>query len=57
LSSDRKDNSGQQPWKKWVKYFTHRKNRRATKEKLDHEKYDDIPQDKPVKEEDPWGWD
>jgi len=45
------------PWMKWVKYFTHRKNRRATKEKIKQEKLDEIPQNKPVKTEDPWGWD
>lgn len=45
------------PWARWVKWYSKRKNRAATREKLHHEKYDDIPSNKPVKTEDPWGWD
>lgn len=47
----------QRPWGKWVKWFSKRKNRAATRDALHHEKYDDIPSNKPVKTEDPWGWD
>lgn len=44
-------------WKKFVKHFTHRKNRQATKQILHHEEYDKIPEGHLIKEEDPWGWD
>ena len=44
-------------WKKWTKYFSHRKNRQTTRRKLHHEEYDQIPKNKEVDTEDPWGWD
>lgn len=47
----------ERPWMKDVKHFTNRKDRQATREKLHHKDYDDIPKDKRVKEEDPWAWD
>lgn len=45
------------PWMKWVKWMTRKKNRAATNDTLHHEKFDDIPTNKQVKAEDPWGWD
>jgi hypothetical protein len=45
------------PCGKWVKWFSKRKNRAATRDTLHHEKYDAIPSNKPVKTEDIWGWD
>lgn len=47
----------ERPWMRWVKKFTSRKDRQATREKLHHEEYDDIPQGKRTKVEDPWAWD
>ncbi len=46
----------EEPWMKDVKNFSHRKNRQTTRQLLHHEKYDDIPKDKPADTDDPWGW-
>lgn len=53
----REHRPNRRPWARYVKKFTHRKDRQAPREALSQERYDDIPRDRPVKEEDPWCWD
>jgi len=53
----REHHPSDRPWMKWVKIFSNRKDRQATKQKIHHEEYEDIPKDQPTKTEDPWGWD
>lgn len=43
--------------KRFIKFFSTRMNRNATKEKLSSENYDDIPAKDLTKKEDPWSWD
>jgi len=40
-----------------VKHYGKKKNRRATRDLLNLEEYDKIPQQGRVKDEDPWSWD
>lgn len=43
--------------KKAVKTFTHKKNRAATKQKISHENWDDIPSKDFTKSDNIWNWD
>lgn len=43
--------------KKNLKHFDHRKNRHRTRQKIQEERFEDIPQNKPVYREDVWNWD
>lgn len=56
-SNGREHNKSERPWMKDVKNLSHRKDRQAVREALSHERYDDIPKNQSMKEEDPWGWD
>ncbi len=47
----------ERPWMKTVKELSHRKDRQTTRQLLYHERYDDIPSNKPADTENPWGWD
>lgn len=40
-----------------VKYFSKKKNRRATRDKINQGEFDDIPQNGPMLEDNPWNWD
>lgn len=51
------ENNRNTSFKSSVKHFDNRKNRQATREKLSHEMYDDIPQNGKVKQENIWNWD
>lgn len=42
---------------KTVKQLSHRKDRQAVREAISHERYEDIPKNQSMKEEDSWGWD
>lgn len=44
-------------YKNDVKYFGAKKNRRETRDLLNKEDYDSIPQQGRCRDEDPWGWD
>jgi hypothetical protein len=44
-------------YKKYVKQFGRRKNRRATRDAIAHENFESIPPNKRTKDEDVWGWD
>lgn len=44
------------PWNKILKKTSNSKNRQATRNAITHEKFDDIPQDKPVKTDDVWNY-
>lgn len=44
-------------WKGDVKNFSDKKNRARTRDLINKGEFDKIPQEGPVKEEDPWGWD
>lgn len=44
-------------YKKFVKQFSHRINRRRTSHKIQNDNYDDIPVGQQVYEENPWNWD
>ena len=45
------------PYVKIVKYFSHKKDRQAVREALSHERYEDIPKNQVMSEEDKRGWD
>lgn len=40
-----------------TKHYDHRRDRRATKQKIDHEEYDDLSHNKQTHREDSWNWD
>jgi hypothetical protein len=44
-------------WKRWLKWFSKRKDRAALREALGRGNFDNIPKQGPIKTEDPWGWD
>lgn len=53
----REDNPSERPYMKTVKELSHRKNRQTTRQLIHEERYDEIPKDDTVDEENPWGWD
>lgn len=56
-SKGAKQEQSQRPYMKHVKEVTKGKDRAAVREAIAHEQYDEIPNNRRVKEEDPWGWD
>lgn len=56
-SKGAKQERRQRPWMPIVKEVSNSKDRAATRQALHREQYEDIPNDRRVKEEDPWAWD
>lgn len=53
----KKQEESQRPWGKTVKQFSNKKDRAAVRDALAHEEYDEIPNKRRMREEDPRDWD